>query len=176
MGEDYWLNALSTWFYDSQVEPDRSWHIYCVKRIVNRAIARLWNQEDLEHAGDYVTELYKLFKEHEKEHYENVLVEYYRYNSNKLQTGGGHPLLGSLELGNAIVYFKKNQIASPYFIRLPMFDVDPVETGLDSGMLMCRLVANDFPSMPECSIRAFMTWVEMCIRDRTTFPQRSCGN
>lgn len=160
MGEDYWLNALSTWFYDSQVEPDRSWHIYCVKRIVNRAIARLWNQEDLEHAGDYVTELYKLFKEHEKEHYENVLVEYYRYNSNKLQTGGGHPLLGSLELGNAIVYFKKNQIASPYFIRLPMFDVDPVETGLDSGMLMCRLVANDFPSMPECSIRAFMTWVE----------------
>ena len=41
-----------------------------------------------------------------------------------------------------------------------MFDVDPVETGLDSGMLMYRLVANDFPSMPECSIRAFMTWVE----------------
>lgn len=111
MGEAYWLNALSTWFYDSQVEPDRSWHIYCVKWIVNRAIARLWKQEDLEHAGDYVTELYKLFKEHEEEHYENVLVEYYRYDSNKLQTGGGHPLLGSLELGNAIVFLKR--IRSP---------------------------------------------------------------
>ena len=58
MGEDYWLNALSTWFYDSHVEPDRSWHIYCVKQIVNRAIARLWNQEDLEHAGDAMSRSY----------------------------------------------------------------------------------------------------------------------
>ena len=166
MGEAYWLNALSTWFYNSQVEPDRSWHIYCVKCIVNRAIARLWKQEDLEHAGDYVTELYRLFKEHEEEHYENVLVEYYRYDNHKLRTGGGHPLLGSLELGNAIVFFKKNQITSPYFIRLPMFDVNPAETDADSGMLMCRLVANDFPSMPECSIRAFMTWVESLQKKR----------
>lgn len=160
MGEAYWLNMLSIWFYDPQVEPDRSWHIYCVKCLVNRAIARLWKQEDPEHAGDYVAELYKLFKEHEEEHYENVLVEYYRYDGNNLQTGGGHPLLGSLELGNAIVFFKKNQITSPYFIRLPMFGVDPVETDPDSGISMCRLVTNDFPSMPECSIRAFMAWME----------------
>ena len=41
MGEAYWLNMLSIWFYDPQVEPDRSWHIYCVKCLVNRAIARL---------------------------------------------------------------------------------------------------------------------------------------
>lgn len=68
--------------------------------------------------------------------------------------------MGSLELGNAIVFFKKNQITSPYFIRLPMFGVDPVETDPDSGISMCRLVANDFPSMPECSIRAFMAWME----------------
>ena len=114
MGEAYWLNALSTWFYDSQVEPDRSWHIYCVKCIVNRAIARLWKQEDLEHAGDYVTELYRLFKEHEEEHYENVLVEYYRYDNHKLRTGGSHPLLGSLELGHATVYVKKNPKNMPH--------------------------------------------------------------
>lgn len=160
MGEAYWLNALSTWFYDPQVKPDRSWHIYCVEWIVNRAIARLWKQEDLEHAGNYVSELYKLFKEHEEEHYENVLVKYYRYDHNQLWTGNSRLLLGSLELGNAIVHFKKNQFTSPYFIRLPMFNVDPVGTDLDNGISMCRLVANDFPSMPECSIRAFMTWME----------------
>ena len=50
--------------------------------------------------------------------------------------------LGSLELGHATAYFEKNQITSPYSIRLPMFDVDHAETDLDSGISMCRLVAN----------------------------------
>ena len=66
---------------------------------------------------------------------------------------------GSLELGHATVCVKKNQITSPYFIRLPMFDVDHAETDPDSGISMCRLVANDFPSMPECGIPAFMALV-----------------
>ena len=80
-----------------------------------------------------------------------MLMEYYRYDNHKLRTGGSHPLLGSLEL--------TNQIASPYFMRLPMFDVDHAETDPDSGISMCRLVANDFSSMPECGIPAFMAWV-----------------
>ena len=80
-----------------------------------------------------------------------MLMEYYWYDNHKLRTGGSHPLLGSLEL--------KNQITSPYFIRLPMFDVDHAETDPDSGISMCRLVANDFPSMPECGIPAFMALV-----------------
>ena len=79
-----------------------------------------------------------------------MLMEYYRYDNHKLRTGGSHPLLGSLEL--------KNQITSPYFMRLPMFDVDHAETDPDSGISMCRLVANDFSSMPECGIPAFMAW------------------
>ena len=79
------------------------------------------------------------------------MVEYYRYDNHKLRMGGSHPLLGSLEL--------KNQITSPYFMRLPMFDVDHAETDPDSGISMCRLVANDFSSMPECGIPAFMAWV-----------------
>lgn len=40
-----------------------------------------------------------------------------------------------------------------------MFDVDHAETDPDSGISMCRLVANDFPSMPECGIPAFMALV-----------------
>ena len=44
-------------------------------------------------------------------------------------------------------------------MRLPMFDVDHAETDPDSGISMCRLVANDFSSMPECGIPAFMAWV-----------------
>ena len=80
-----------------------------------------------------------------------MLREYYRYDNHKLRTGGSHPLLGSLEL--------KNQITSPYFMRLPMFDVDHAETDPDSGISMCRLVANDFSSMPECGIPAFMALV-----------------
>ena len=79
------------------------------------------------------------------------MVEYYRYDNHKLRMGGSHPLLGSLEL--------KNQITSPYFMRLPMFDVDHAETDPDSGISMRRLVANDFSSMPECGIPAFMAWV-----------------
>ena len=44
----------------------------------------------------------------------NVLREYYRYDNHKLRTGGSHPLLGSLELGHATVYVKKNPKNMPH--------------------------------------------------------------